>query len=233
MFQLNKSLEDWRRKLTNSNSLTKSDVDELESHLLDEIDALKEKGLTEEESFFVACGRIGSTDLLSNEFSKVNFNFIWLKKFLWLLSGYLIISFSQQLSGTLSCFLTATVSEITTLSSNGMTYLNLALNIIFSTLLLCLLFLPKYMLISSFQSKFNSLLVHKKWLLIIVFLLFIFMNTIGFTLLKGLLVRIIMTSQYGYLIAGEVGFTVIWSVILCLLFVILSFKSYGEQSKPI
>lgn len=46
MFQLDKSLEDWKGKLINSNTMTESDVDELESHLLDEIDELKGKNLT-------------------------------------------------------------------------------------------------------------------------------------------------------------------------------------------
>ncbi|KZL90305.1 permease prefix domain 1-containing protein [Clostridium magnum] len=72
MFRLKDSIEIWKQKLSNSNSFTNSDIEELESHLLDEIEILKEKELTEEEAFYVASSRLGSVELLSSEFTKIN-----------------------------------------------------------------------------------------------------------------------------------------------------------------
>ncbi|MDV3427671.1 MAG: permease prefix domain 1-containing protein [Bacillota bacterium] len=231
MFQLEMSLENWRRKLADSNSFTKADIDELESHLLDEIDTLKKNTLTEEEAFYVACSRIGSVDLLSSEFSKINFNVIWLKKFLWLLSGYILIYFFQRLINILSVFASLTVFRFTALSSYKMAGLSLLINVIFSTIILCLLFLPKYMILSRLQSKFNFLFIYKRWLLVIVFFLFTVMNTIGFNLINALLARQIAISPYGDIIYGQNIFMLIWMASLCLLFLFLSFKNYNAEEK--
>lgn len=231
MFQLEMSLENWRRKLADSSSFTKPDIDELESHLLDEIDALKKQKLTDEETFYVACSRIGSVDLLSDEFGKINFNVIWLKKFLWLLSGYILINFFQRLISTLSVFAAAEVFSFTALSSYKAVGLTLIINIIFSIVVLCLLFLPKYMLLSRLQSKFNFLFTYKRWLLIIVFLIFTIMNTIGFNLIYALFAKQIEISQYGDIIYGQNIFMLIWTITLCLLFLFLAFKNYNIEKK--
>lgn len=231
MFQLDKSLEDWKGKLINSNTMTESDVDELESHLLDEIDELKGKNLTEEESFYVACSRIGSVNLLSSEFGKVNFNLIWLKKFLWLLSGYLLIDFFKNFTEVLSCFTTVVIYKSTIINIDGIGYLNLLLNVIFSVIVLCLLFLPRYLLISKLQSKFSYLYIHIKWLLLLIFSIFIFMNTLGFIMLRYPLLKVIDLAEYSSMIQGQTIFSMIWYIILCLLFIIMAFRNYRKANK--
>lgn len=229
MFQLKKSLEDWKKNLNTSNALTESDIEELESHLLDEIDSLKLKNLTDEESFYVACSRIGSTDLLTNEFSKININYIWLKKILWLLSGYLLIGFCQQLTSISSTFITGLVVKFTDLSTNGMMYLNLVLNFILSAIVLCALFLPKLMIISNVYSKFNYLFNYKRWLLISTFIIFFIMTSIGFLSLKIVLTRIVPVWQLGYIQSGEMIFTLIWPAALCLMVLFLSLKNHNKN----
>ncbi|MBK1810007.1 hypothetical protein JHL18_05035 [Clostridium sp. YIM B02505] len=229
MFQLEKSLIDWKKKLSASNSLTSSDIEELESHLLDEIDALKKKTLTEEEAFYVACSRLGSVDLLTSEYSIVNSNFLWIKKFLWLLTGYLIISFSQKLTASLTLFITTSFFKEIDLYSNELMYISLAINTVLSLIVLCILFLPRFQAISYFQAKFNYLLVHRKWLLVLVFIAFIFMNTVGFSLLSLPIFRKIQVYQMGYISQGQNYSALIWTAILCLLFILFSFRNYKKQ----
>lgn len=229
MFQLEKSLEDWKRNLNSSNSLTQPDIDELESHLLDEIDDLKQKNLTDEESFYVACSRIGSSDLLSNEFSKVNANYIWLKKILWLLSGYLLINFSYHLTSLLSLAATTAIYSFTRINLNGTTYLNLTLNAILSTTILCILFLPRFIIISKLYSKFNYLFNYKRHLLMFIFLLFIFMNSIGFNLLKAVFKLTEPMEQFGYMMMGESLFSLIWPAIICLMVMYLALKNHSKN----
>jgi hypothetical protein len=226
MFVLENSLNDWRTKLHNNSSFTNSDIDELENHLLEEITLLKEKNLSEEESFFIACNRLGSIDLLTSEFTKVNFNAIWLKNILWLLGGYIIITFSQQAINMLSILATATLNKLATMDSHSIIYLNLVINIILSILILSLLFLPRYMLISKLQASFNYLFSSKLWALILLFFIFIFINSVGIKILQGLLVYKLIPSMsvYGDIMLGENLFTIVWSILLCIFFMLLSYK---------
>jgi hypothetical protein len=80
MFDLKKEIAKWRMTLSKKQTCDKSDLDELESHLEDEIDQLKLKGLSEQEAFLVAAHRLGNTDELADEFAKVNESLILRKK---------------------------------------------------------------------------------------------------------------------------------------------------------
>lgn len=71
-FSLESSITQWRLMLTNDQNLAGDTVDELESHLLDEVSALKTSGLNDEEAFMVATKRMGHTDLIAAEFRKVH-----------------------------------------------------------------------------------------------------------------------------------------------------------------
>jgi hypothetical protein len=68
-----------------------SDIDELESHLKDEIDRLKSQGLSEQEAFIVGTHRLGKPDALADEFAKVNES-LWLRtKCFW--GGYALFAY--------------------------------------------------------------------------------------------------------------------------------------------
>jgi hypothetical protein len=71
MFELDKQMERWRSELRASHRYDPSDIDELEAHVLDQMEDLKAKGLTEEEAFWVAVHRVGDVDSLNREFSKL------------------------------------------------------------------------------------------------------------------------------------------------------------------
>ncbi|MGB5942143.1 MAG: permease prefix domain 1-containing protein [Leeuwenhoekiella sp.] len=89
-FDLTQNVVNWKADLHSKENLTQENILELESHLLDEIESLKTKTLSEEEAFFVAIKRLGNSESLSQEYGKVNSNIINWEKLLTQLQGVLI-----------------------------------------------------------------------------------------------------------------------------------------------
>ena len=77
MFDLEKQIGLWRHHLQLRGSLSESDIDELESHLRDEMDDLKKSGLSDDEAFLLSVKRLGNIDMISREYSKVNTENVW------------------------------------------------------------------------------------------------------------------------------------------------------------
>lgn len=71
MFDLERELSKWREQLLIGGIYSPTDVDELETHVLDAVDDLQERGLTQEEAFWVAVHRLGDVESLNMEFGKV------------------------------------------------------------------------------------------------------------------------------------------------------------------
>ncbi len=73
MFDLEREVREWRRKLKKRKELEPGFIDELESHLRDSIDALVEAGISEEKAFQEICNKkIGDIEALSGEVSRAN-----------------------------------------------------------------------------------------------------------------------------------------------------------------
>lgn len=89
MFNLNEQIKKWRDNLNVSQSFESTDIDELDSHIREEIERLILSGLSEQEAFLVASNRLGQVDFLSEEFAKVNAGIIWRKRFFW--SGIVVL----------------------------------------------------------------------------------------------------------------------------------------------
>ncbi|MGB2908896.1 MAG: ABC transporter permease [Candidatus Aminicenantaceae bacterium] len=70
MFDLEKSIKDWRRSLNLNESLEDGAKTELESHLRDKIEYLLNQGRSEEEAFAEAVAKIGTADTLGTEYFK-------------------------------------------------------------------------------------------------------------------------------------------------------------------
>ncbi len=110
MFDLNQQMAQWRQSLGQSESLVRSDLDELESHLRDQIDQLTLSGLSSEEAFWIAQRRIGNAKNLPCEFAKVNGSAVFRRRLQWMLVGimaYLLIivlSHLASVAGTLAAF---------------------------------------------------------------------------------------------------------------------------------
>jgi hypothetical protein len=99
-FDLNSAIQLWRENLGQSPAFQRENLDELEMHLRDSISTLRAQGLSAEEAFVIATGRIGKSNLLNAEFGKINGGAVWLDRVLWMLIGI-------QVWGAVSSFLTS------------------------------------------------------------------------------------------------------------------------------
>ncbi|MCX5638307.1 MAG: hypothetical protein NTX52_11540 [Planctomycetota bacterium] len=96
MFDLNEQVKKWRRTLAQSEAFGKSDIDELESHLREEVERLMALKLSGEEAFWVAEHRVGDTGTLAGEFAKVNWAGMLRRRLFWMAAGvlaYLLASY--------------------------------------------------------------------------------------------------------------------------------------------
>ena len=102
MFDLNEQINKWRTNLAESEKFSKADIDELEAHLREEIEDLTPAGLSQQEAFVIAKGRLGDTASLENEFAKVNGGHIVRKRLFWLFGGMLVYILAGHLSSAAS-----------------------------------------------------------------------------------------------------------------------------------
>lgn len=106
MFDLNNSILNWKNSLKSRDSFTTENIDELESHLNEQISDLNLAGLSDEEAFWVAQKRIGTVKSLNQEYTKINSLNIFRKKIHWMLTGIVVmmlyIFFVDSISNTLS-----------------------------------------------------------------------------------------------------------------------------------
>ncbi len=85
MFDLEPSITEWRRQMLAAGLKTGRRLDELESHLREEISALKSAGASEEVAFEQAVVRLGSPQSVYTEFNKIRVDHIWPVKIGWAL----------------------------------------------------------------------------------------------------------------------------------------------------
>jgi hypothetical protein len=74
---LEEQIAQWRAYVRRRQALHGPDVEELEGHLRDQLVALTEAGLAEDEAFLVAVKRMGSLDELSREFARAHSERLW------------------------------------------------------------------------------------------------------------------------------------------------------------
>jgi len=72
LFDLQSEIKNYFNRLHIKANLTKSDETELESNIYDGVDFLEKKGLSTEEAFLIIIKRMGTIDILSEEYNKVN-----------------------------------------------------------------------------------------------------------------------------------------------------------------
>lgn len=98
-FDLNQAVRQWRAQLAQSPVLPGESLDELETHLRDSVASLQQRGLPEQEAFWVATRRLGSEAALQKEFAKLDPRSVWLDRVLWMLLGVLILRGIFALAG--------------------------------------------------------------------------------------------------------------------------------------
>ena len=72
MFNLEQAITEWRRQMATGGVKAPVPLDELESHLRDEVEQQVLSGSSEERAFEIALQRIGRAEALKREFKKVN-----------------------------------------------------------------------------------------------------------------------------------------------------------------
>ena len=91
-YDLNAAVENWRNELAAESSLTPDTRRELETHLRDSIAELRQRGLNEEESFWLARRRIGPPQQVAKEFEKADPAGIWRQRMFWMCLGLFLYS---------------------------------------------------------------------------------------------------------------------------------------------
>lgn len=87
-FNLSHAVREWRGELQQQASLGEDAIRELDQHLAESMDALRHRGLDEEEAFLVARHRIGPTTPLGAEFRKADPVGVWRHRILWMVAGW-------------------------------------------------------------------------------------------------------------------------------------------------
>jgi len=99
MSELDKRIEQWRADLAGSDELGRAEIDELESHLCEEIADLGKTGLSDAEAFLVARHRLGETADLEGEFAKVYGHRRSLQRLSWMALGALLYLLAGYIAG--------------------------------------------------------------------------------------------------------------------------------------
>lgn len=80
MFDLEKALAAWRRSLAYNRAFDAADLDELERHVRDQVEALARRGVPPEEAFHRALGEMGSYGAVEAEYRKVYWGKRWRRR---------------------------------------------------------------------------------------------------------------------------------------------------------
>jgi len=75
--RIEEQFEQWRSYLRRRQAIHTSDVEELEDHLREQVSALVDAGLSDDEAFLVAVKRMGDLDTLSREFAREHSERLW------------------------------------------------------------------------------------------------------------------------------------------------------------
>ena len=72
MFDLENAIKKWRKELFRNEAFEDGYIEELETHLRDEIEGLSESGLDPKDAFEEAVSKIGSPERMGSEFYKTH-----------------------------------------------------------------------------------------------------------------------------------------------------------------
>lgn len=89
MFDFNQAVSEWRQRMTSGGIKAADVLNELESHLREDVDEQIRSGLSQQQAFYAAVQRIGESKALKREFRKVNRRSIIKLKILAAISGFI------------------------------------------------------------------------------------------------------------------------------------------------
>ena len=97
-FDLNAAVENWRSELAAQPNLASDDRRELETHLRDAIAGFQQRGLNDEESFWLARKRVGQPQPLGEEFVKADPAKVWRERIFWMVSFVFLLGIIERFS---------------------------------------------------------------------------------------------------------------------------------------
>jgi hypothetical protein len=107
MFNLNEEIAQWRRQMLAAGIETPAPLNELESHLREDVEQQMRSGLAEQQAFAIALQRIGPANALKTEFQKAGGRKKALPRIVFGLIGFAFVAFIVWLSAftILLCYL--------------------------------------------------------------------------------------------------------------------------------
>ncbi len=124
----------WKDTFAKKSEISKDNLEELESHLRDEIQQLEGNGLTEMEAFLVAKHRLGDEECLSVEYKKVNrFNYLFSKLKPYIIGAFGLVAL-RDIYGIMNLIINLVASKL------GYAEFSLAISIVTSLVLIGILF---------------------------------------------------------------------------------------------
>jgi hypothetical protein len=105
-YDLNAAIESWRQELAAQGNLTVEVRRELETHLRDAIAGFQQRGLNCEESFWLACKRVGQPPQLGEEFAKADPAAVWRERVFWMALASVLIYLWKTLTDDLFFLMT-------------------------------------------------------------------------------------------------------------------------------
>jgi hypothetical protein len=121
-FDLNKALSDWKAELAGQPGIGAENIRELETHLLESLNAFKKDGCSDEEAFFKARRKLGSTNQLGTEFAKENLQTIWRDRVFWMTTVPFFMTLFYLATEQLLVKLSQIVDSILGLTQSPVTY---------------------------------------------------------------------------------------------------------------
>jgi hypothetical protein len=101
-FDLNAAVENWRNELAAQPNLASDNRRELETHLRDAIAGFQQRGLNDEESFWLASKRVGQPQQIGEEFEKADPAKAWHERIFWMMIALLIADFWATTCGLIA-----------------------------------------------------------------------------------------------------------------------------------
>jgi hypothetical protein len=154
-FNLIKNIKIWKSELSQNSNMTKDNIDELESHLYDQIDDLQLIGLSTEESLLIAKSRIGNTKELTTEYGKVNKKIYFSSKITPYLKGILLFIAFTAITNLISNISLLIASRIG-VNSENLNYVSIGILTLLSSIIFILGY-KKYKNMSLNTQKLTSI----------------------------------------------------------------------------
>jgi len=230
MFDLNKQIGKWRSNLAASQTLEISDIDELESHLREEIESLKHAKLSDKEAFMIAAHRLGSPERLADEFAKIGWDSALRYRVSWMITGILAYLLATHFSVLLQKAFIWFVS-VRGIQGYGLGVVALAVNIVLlgAVLFLCC-FLWRRALRSDRFIKWTRQLATRRIFLVTI-LVFLVVESASQIVLPVMTYRVLGPAQYGQAAQVFAWTRLAWSIMLPVILVIVLIKLCASGSR--